>query len=980
MAAASGILVTLDNSFSQFALSNFQVPIPLSSGNAYTLFQGARADGADIAVYDASGSTLQNFWLSSFNKSGLTGNIWLKVPSLPQGASGQYLLEYARPSQTSSSGSYVQTMTRVQLGAGVSHIWHCDDGAGSSLAEAGGGTAATVVNGPPLWEPQDGGLPGVRYGNDSDTSIFSTTGTWTNLTSAGFGLDEHYASGVGADVATWTFTGLAPGPYRISTNWLPTANRATNSPFSYYDNTTLLGTTTINQQNSPSSLTDCFNVGWQDIAVSGQINSGTLQVKLSDNANGFVIADAIRVEPLGVNAPFSGSAVTLQNASSQCITVPGFTGVTMPASGAIAFWFRNKWSNIYGGSTGSANVNYRLLTLLMNGITNTNTGNLVDVYWTSSNTISLNVSYNNTLVTTTGPTTDWPAGKWHHFVFSWNASLRQIWIDGSLEIAQTTNGNGNQGLPSGQSAVNALTIGAYYQNDNSQAHFNATPQACWDATIDEIVVLNHQPLPEEITALYKRRAYAKGMGQSGRWTKQGVIITAPSWNGADNAIEPAFVYIDANHQKMFLTARTPSSPTVQIGLEVASDGGLGTWSDGGSNPVANPANGANVVKDGSTYYLFYTDLTTLFYKTTTDFITFSAATNTGISTASITNCINIYNPCVFFDPKSNTYKLFIEGKDSVQYRTYQFTSGSSTLAGATWTIANGGNPLTSLAMRTGGGFSRMRLLYNQLGDNTWDAWYHASAEGFGPSHILHSRSTDTINWTTPDVVMQLETENFSGTAADQVADVDFPFYLNGATRLYYDINYNLTNYAGSITYATYQGTIAQVLTDPPAISFGTAQTLPDVFGQVTLTGELSLLARPGLLFTTYAYLDGTSQILDIPSLLLGGTTRLTAEGSLIGKPNVLIAGNSSFTTMAQLTASPHLLCYGNSSLSNTLAFLASPYIVHNGSAFLAGMSSCIANGSLVKLVVPSTHKFAAYFQRIFGKSAPAYFQCAFKGG
>ena len=33
--------------------------------------------------------------------------------------------------------------------------------------------------------------------------------------------------GTGADTATWTFTDLAPGPYRVSATWRPQGNLAT---------------------------------------------------------------------------------------------------------------------------------------------------------------------------------------------------------------------------------------------------------------------------------------------------------------------------------------------------------------------------------------------------------------------------------------------------------------------------------------------------------------------------------------------------------------------------------------------------------------------------------------------------------------------------------------------------------------------------------------------------------------------------------
>jgi hypothetical protein len=124
---------------------------------------------------------------------------------------------------------------------------------------------------------------------------------WTYLDNAQFGSfqgiegDVHFiAPGAGSEVSTWTFTALPAGQYRVSATWTPHPNRATDAPFTVLDGAAELGTVLLNQEEAPNDLADAGD-RWEDLGVF-TINSGTLVVQLSDAANEFVIADAIRIE------------------------------------------------------------------------------------------------------------------------------------------------------------------------------------------------------------------------------------------------------------------------------------------------------------------------------------------------------------------------------------------------------------------------------------------------------------------------------------------------------------------------------------------------------------------------------------------------------------------------------------------------------------------------------------------------------------
>jgi hypothetical protein len=110
----------------------------------------------------------------------------------------------------------------------------------------------------------------------------------------------------GTDTATWTFTGLANGFYRVSTTWSALYNRVTDAPYTVTSggNTFSLD---VNQTLIPSSFAD-NGAAWFDLNTFFEVVDGTLTVTLTndasstprdtfDLANG-VIADAVRIEYL----------------------------------------------------------------------------------------------------------------------------------------------------------------------------------------------------------------------------------------------------------------------------------------------------------------------------------------------------------------------------------------------------------------------------------------------------------------------------------------------------------------------------------------------------------------------------------------------------------------------------------------------------------------------------------------------------------
>jgi hypothetical protein len=131
---------------------------------------------------------------------------------------------------------------------------------------------------------------------DNGQAGFSESGTgWTQYTGAGYNSTLDYAAaGTGSNTASWQLTGLASGNYAVQMTWTAVANHATNATYSVYDGSTLLGNFAVNQQQAPAANFRAGDSNFQSLGTF-QVNSGTLTVTLTDNANGYVIADAAHI-------------------------------------------------------------------------------------------------------------------------------------------------------------------------------------------------------------------------------------------------------------------------------------------------------------------------------------------------------------------------------------------------------------------------------------------------------------------------------------------------------------------------------------------------------------------------------------------------------------------------------------------------------------------------------------------------------------
>jgi hypothetical protein len=130
---------------------------------------------------------------------------------------------------------------------------------------------------------------------DDGTSGYTATGFSAKSTSGAYQGDQSTAAkGDGTKTATWTFTGLEPGAtYKIDTTWKPVNGAASNAPFTILGGATVLGTRAINQAVTPNDFT-VDTTSWEGLGAY-TLTGSSLTVRLSNQANGTVVADAVRI-------------------------------------------------------------------------------------------------------------------------------------------------------------------------------------------------------------------------------------------------------------------------------------------------------------------------------------------------------------------------------------------------------------------------------------------------------------------------------------------------------------------------------------------------------------------------------------------------------------------------------------------------------------------------------------------------------------
>ncbi len=99
----------------------------------------------------------------------------------------------------------------------------------------------------------------------------------------------------GQSSAVWTFSGLEPGPYTVEATWPALPWAVSNAGFQVATGGTTLLTATVDQTIQPAD--ENFDGVWWARLGTVDLSSDTVQVTLSGQAGGLVLANGVRLSP-----------------------------------------------------------------------------------------------------------------------------------------------------------------------------------------------------------------------------------------------------------------------------------------------------------------------------------------------------------------------------------------------------------------------------------------------------------------------------------------------------------------------------------------------------------------------------------------------------------------------------------------------------------------------------------------------------------
>ena len=153
---------------------------------------------------------------------------------------------------------------------------------------------------------------------------FQTTGNFRYIRrDTRFSDNDYYYSRQDGSIASWTVNGLTPGEaYHIAASWAGAEYAATNAPFRVYAGGSKRLEVFVDQTRPANGFED-RGVMWQTLgSIILPAGATSLVVELSDDANGYVQADAIHVVQLQTGEiavfelPATGSPKALVDAQS----------------------------------------------------------------------------------------------------------------------------------------------------------------------------------------------------------------------------------------------------------------------------------------------------------------------------------------------------------------------------------------------------------------------------------------------------------------------------------------------------------------------------------------------------------------------------------------------------------------------------------------------------------------------------------------
>lgn len=294
--------------------------------------------------------------------------------------------------------------------------------------------------------------------------------------------------------------------------------------------------------------------------------------------------------------------------------------------------------------------------------------------------------------------------------------------------------------------------------------------------------------------------------------------------------EPDVINFGGTNWVMFF-----ASGPYSIGRATSTDGI--NWTDSATNPIigsgfgnqSGNADHAGIYYDGVTLYIFYSDSNAggnLIRQQSTDYgVTWTNKTTVLPSSGAPGNFTGYDTAFVVLN--NGTYYLWVESStsDTPKYEILLYTSTDF----STWSIQNGGNPLTSLKVQSNAMFGGPTV---KVINGIFYMWYHANRASSGvlPTECSNAYSSDGITWTTFSQSVQPLGNQINLGSPQLIAPINQTadcraIEVAGKSYLYYTRVATAQN-AANIGVATYNGTLAELINTENTKSIGNNLSLP----------------------------------------------------------------------------------------------------------------------------------------------------------
>lgn len=141
---------------------------------------------------------------------------------------------------------------------------------------------------------------------DDGSSGWTRSGPWKQVKGQGYGNNYYTLNKANSSqYASWSFSGLAAGEYRVWATWVGASGNTASARYSALEGGSSLASWTVSQRTSASGLA-AEGVAWSSLG-SVTLSGNQLVIRLANGGSGTLVADAIRVEWIGSGGAAAGS-------------------------------------------------------------------------------------------------------------------------------------------------------------------------------------------------------------------------------------------------------------------------------------------------------------------------------------------------------------------------------------------------------------------------------------------------------------------------------------------------------------------------------------------------------------------------------------------------------------------------------------------------------------------------------------------------